>query len=363
MNIVRTGMLRFSRKLFGILLALLLMPSAAWAAASCHANYSGFTLTLPGSVAVARDLPDGSVLTPWAIMPMTNNLFTCTVTEKWFTGAAFDYAGMTSGGASSKTTFTANYGGTALPVYQTNVPGVGIAMGVNGIAGGVAQPLAGFHFVAYNNPNGTVQNGGQLLVALVKIGAITPGTVAGGTVAHGVALEATSPTWTGLNPADGIIDYSITPVVITVLTCQTPDVNVPMGTHGPADLPSVGSTSANPATVNLRFNNCPGGTAIPGTSAGLINSVQYKIDPSNGLISGFQNVAALSGTSSASGVGIQLFDSTGAVFPYGTYQPLTGFSGATTGSYTVSLTARYYRTGNLGAGSADTQMIMTVMYQ
>ncbi|WP_370652252.1 fimbrial protein [Caballeronia sp. TF1N1] len=83
----------------------------------------------------------------------------------------------------------------------------------------------------------------------------------------------------------------------------------------------------------------------------------------NGAVPGFSNVAALSGSPSAGGVGIQLYDSTGAVFPLSVYKTLSNFNSATGGTYNIPLTARYYRTGALTPGPANSTMTMTVLYQ
>ncbi|AQH01267.1 hypothetical protein A9R05_20710 [Burkholderia sp. KK1] len=259
---------------------------------------------------------------------------------------------------------TVKYNGIDFPVYSTNVPGVGIAMGGYARANGKgnANPAA-YSFWSVNNASGTNYGlGGQLIVALVKTGDITPGTVSGGVVSSARVFTGVLTFSSGALVSDPPgVDYSITPVVITVLTCQTPDVEIPMGIHGP-DLPSVGSLSNNPAAFNISLKNCPGGTAVPGTQVGLINSIQYKIDPSNGTVPGFSNVAALSGNPSAGGVGIQLFDSTGAVFPLGVNQTLSGFNSTAGGNYTIPLTARYYRTGILTTGPANTTMTVTMTY-
>ncbi|WP_213296949.1 fimbrial protein [Paraburkholderia sacchari] len=146
------------------------------------------------------------------------------------------------------------------------------------------------------------------------------------------------------------------------MTCTTPDVNVPMGTFKTADFPAIGSLSPGQAApVNIQLLNCPGGAAVSGTQAGQIHSIQYRIDPTAGTLA--TNVAALTGTPSATGVGIQLFTASGGVFPLSTLQTLSGYNSATGGNYTIPLTARYYRTGPVTAGPADTAMTLTISYQ
>ncbi len=197
--------------------------------------------------------------------------------------------------------------------------------------------------------------GGQVSVALIKTGnAIT----AGGTVSGTVAQIAPVADVTLPGQADS---YVITPVTIVPLTCTTPDVNIPMGTFKTTDFPSVGSLSPNPAGFAIQLLNCPGGTAVSGTQSGQIHSIQYRIDPTSGTV--VTNVAALTGSPSATGVGIELFNSSGAVFPLATATTLSGYNSTSGGSYSIPMTARYYRTGTVTAGPANSTMTLTVSYQ
>ncbi|MCE4544692.1 MULTISPECIES: fimbrial protein [unclassified Caballeronia] len=350
--------------------ALLALPGSAWATATCHSASSlNFTLGFPATVAVARDLPDGSPLTGWVSTPMTNNYWTCDITGSWYSGTDFEVAGIIP---SSPTSFSRTYNGKAFPVYKTNVPGVGMALGgyiyTNGRTNGPLDfPHLGFQW----NQNGSaVNNGGQLIASLVKIGDITPGTVSG-QLAQAFSWESATKTAPpgNLDLSAGIINFDMTPVVITVLTCQTPDVNIDMGTQTPADFPSIGAPSGKSTAFKLSFNNCPAGTAdtVDTTNrSGLIHSVTYRITPtsSDRMVAGYSNVVALDdGASQAGGIGIQLYDSNGTVVPLSTDMPLTGFDGTRSGSYNVAMTARYFRTGAITAGTANATMLMTVQYQ
>ncbi|GAB5094653.1 fimbrial protein [Caballeronia sp. HLA56] len=348
------------RALLCWLVAWALLPANAYAdSATCRSNYSAFTLAMPAAVAVARDLPNGSILTAWSLSPLKSDYYTCTVVGSVYTGTDFETAGVTT---DSRTTYTVTYNGVAFAVYPTTVPGIGIAMGGYVVPDGRQTNLRSFEKMGsqWNYP-GTIYNGGQLIVALVKIGDVTPGTLSG-TIAQAFSWQTLTPPPAGNVLSAGVIDFNITPVVITVLTCETPDVTVPMGTQGPADLPSVGAAPSKVIGFNLSFNNCPAGAAVPNTSAGLIHSVQYRIDPTNGTIAGFTDVAALNGSPSAGGVGIQLYDSTGSVFGFGVNRTLSGFDGTRNSSYTLPMTARYYRTGALSAGPANATMTLTVLY-
>jgi major type 1 subunit fimbrin (pilin) len=342
----------------------LVMSGSARADGNCTLAQSATTIALPSSIAVARDLPNGSMLTNWAQSPMVV-YYNCTMTNNTYTGSVLIPAGITSIGG--QTSYRVSYNGTPFVVWQTGLQGIGIAMGMYATVnqGTTYGPYSGTSagFVGGQNFNGLAssKNGGQLIVALVKIGDITPGSV-GGQVAKSNAWIGPQPAVDYLVPSAGEAVLSITPVAVTVLTCQTPNVTIPMGTQGPTEMPAIGPSSKS-QTFKISFNNCPSGAALAGSQAGLIHNVQYRIDPSNGTVSGFANVAAVNGSPVAGGVGIQLYDSTGAVFPFATNKDLSGFNGTTGGSYDVTLTARYYRTGTLSSGQANSTMTLTAFYQ
>jgi major type 1 subunit fimbrin (pilin) len=342
----------------------LAMSGNAQADGTCTLAQSATTINMPTSaVAVARDLPNGSLLTNWAQSTMVV-YYDCTMTGTTYVGSALVPAGITSPGG--RTSYTVNYNGTPFAVWETGLDGIGIAMGMyatarNGQTFGPYSGTSAGYIGGYNVNNfGTSKSGGQLIVALVKIGNITPGTV-GGQVAKSDAWVGPQQTVGDIVPSSGEAVLSITPVTVTVLTCQTPNVDIDMGTEGPTEMPSIGPSSKS-RTFKISFNNCPSGTAVAGTQAGLIHNVQYRIDPP-GTVSGFANVAVVSGNPVAGGVGIQLYDSTGAVFPFATSKDLSGFSGTAGGSYDVTLTARYYRTGTLSPGQANSIMTLTAFYQ
>jgi major type 1 subunit fimbrin (pilin) len=369
MKVIRWAARACVRKVLFSAMAMLIAPVSAWATASCHSLPPLlYTLNFPASVAVARDLPNGSPLTGWVSTTSTSNYWTCDQSDKWYTGTDFEAAGIIP---SAPTAYSRSYNGVAFPVYATNVPGVGMALGGFIYSGGQTFGPLEFPHLGYQwNQNGSaINNGGQLIGSLVKIGDITPGVVSG-QIAQAFSWEsATKQTPVGnLYPAAGVIDFNMTPVIITVLTCQTPDVTVDMGTHSSTEFPGVGAPSARSTTFNLSFNNCPAGIAdsVDHTNlSGLIHSVQYRIDPisPDRLVASFSNVVALdTGAQQAGGIGIQLYDSTGAVFPLSTFRPLTGFNGTLASSYSVSMRASYFRTGVISPGTGNATMLMTVNY-
>ena len=147
--------------------------------------------------------------------------------------------------------------------------------------------------------------------------------------------------------------WSISPVDVTVLSCVTPDVMVPMGTHSASELTGL-NTFTSAASFNVSLNSCPAG----------MNTVQYEIQPSTAVIDRSQSVVALDSSSTATGVGVQLLDGTGAVFPLSTRVTFSGYNQSTGGSYTIPFQARCYQTADtVGPGRANTSMALVMTYQ
>ncbi|CAM2177181.1 major type 1 subunit fimbrin (pilin) [Paraburkholderia sacchari] len=334
----------------------------AWATGgACSGGGQTFTITLPATVSVPRDAAVGSLLTTWVASPAATNYWSCS--ENNDNGLVYAKMGPLFTASSGVNT---TYSGATVAVFNTNVPGIGVAVAanvatLNGWAGW--QVLASgttLSYFGYGPFSGSWAGGSRVAVALVKTAAqlTSGGTVSGGQVAY--VYPATSYN-AGYQYTNLSVKYVTTPVNIVPLTCTTPDVNVPMGTFKTTDFPNVGSLSSNPASFTVQFLNCPAGAAVSGTQAGVIHSIQYRIDPTSGTLA--TNVAALIGTPSATGVGIQLFTASGSVFPLSTLQSLSGYNSATGGNYTIPLTARYYRTGTVTAGPANSTMTLTVSYQ
>lgn len=357
---------------------LRLRPTAGEIAQGCRLHTSGICsfnqrlaahdclLRSAGRNAPAHLLPEMAKVST----PATKDYWTCIVSGGWYTGTDFEVAGIIP---TTPTSFTRSYNGTPFSVYATNVKGVGMALGGYIYASGTQYGPIDFPKLGrqWHNTGSPVNNGGQLIASLVKIGNITPGTVSG-PVAQAFswnwATKIASPVG-HLDLSAGVINFDMTPVSITVLTCQTPDVDIDMGTQTPLDFPGLGTPSNKVKSFQLAFNNCPAGTADTidkSNLSGLIHSVTYRIDPisPDRLVSGYSNVVALdTGTAQAGGVGLQLYDANGAVVPLGTSIALGGFDGTKLGSYSVPMKARYFRTGSITPGTANATMQVTVLYQ
>ncbi len=183
-----------------------------------------------------------------------------------------------------------------------------------------------------------------LSVQLIAIGPVRSGTQ--------VFSSPTINVWyDGLNAAQLLLTQ--TSVKTLALACVTPDVVVPMGKHMNSEMTGPGTfTQATGFSLNL--NDCPAG----------MDSIEYQIDPVTAVVNSGNSVVALDGSSTATGIGLQLLDSTGtAALPLSTPMTVNGYNPGTGGSYSIPLKARYYQTGSsVGAGKANTSVTFTMTY-
>ncbi len=319
---------------------------------------------MPTSVTVPRDAAIGTVLTSWVNTAATTNFYNCTVSGSAASGMVFEPLSLTKAGM----TVTGPSGGT-YTVWNTNVPGVGVAIGVRTYANGCGwyQPFQdlGTPFTVFPSPwtggscnqNGTgstVINGGQAQAALVKTGPITAGTVTGGVLFEGGSATAQSLYAAYTIATSNRVSYSLTQTAVTVAACTTPNVTVTMGSYMQSVFKGIGSTTTPAKAFNVAVNACPSG----------LNSIQYQFIPVNAVLDATNGVLALASGSTATGIGLQLKDSSGNPLKYNTQYTLTSYSKTTGGSYTIPLTAAYYQTAaSVTAGSANAQLTFTMTYQ
>ena len=325
--------------------ALMGLSSGAWAVTTCTVSVQTVTLTMPIAVTVPRDALGGTPLTAWAQTPAMENWYMCSSTVQQAVGVGVFPLGLE---LSATTIVDA---GVTYPVYKTDLPGVGIAMGrrifMNGCGWETAwSEVSSLKGAAACNSHELLPNGAQFRARLVKIGDISSGVVSAGPVAQG-RLYANA----AYDPRAVII--STTATQVTVLSCLTPDVLVDLRSHKSSELKGPGSfTEMTPFNVALK--SCPAG----------INRVTYQVDAVTPIVDVADSVVALDSGSTATGVGVQLLDGAGNVFPLGTVKTLAGYSTSQGGDYDVKFNARYYQTGAaVGPGSANTAMTFTMSYE
>jgi major type 1 subunit fimbrin (pilin) len=327
-------------------LGLFGLASGAQATTTCTGTAQTVTVPLPASVAVPRDAAVGTLLSAWVATVAANNWWTCSSNVQESIGAAFRTLLTGASGVSIVDN------GVTYPVYDTNLPGVGIAMGAKVYANGCGWQ-ANWVPVTGSRQTGLLcnsvelrPNGGQLRAVLVKTGPIVSGVVSPGPVAQAQSYANAA------YDTSMIVTLSTTATQVTALSCQTPDVLVTMPPSKTADFGGPGSTTPS-KTFAIGLKNCPAGLGM----------IKYQVDAVTAIVNSANGVVALDGTSSATGVGLQLLDGAGNVFPLGTPRTLSGYNAATGGDYSIPLRARYYQTGpQVGAGSANTGMTFTMSY-
>ncbi|MGZ2749398.1 fimbrial protein [Burkholderia stagnalis] len=342
-----------------VVLMLGLGSRAAFATVSCTGKAQTVTISMPASVTIPRDAANGTVLTSWIPTVATSNFYNCTVSNQSPSGMAFEPLSLTKAG------MTVTQNGVVYTVWKTNVPGVGVAIGVQSIVNGCgAQPWQDLGtptppfpspWVGYAcNQNGSITNGGKAQVALVKTGPITAGTVSGGVLFEGASATAQSSASGYTIDTSGRVSYSLTSTIINVAACTTPNVTVNMGSTMQSAFKGIGSATNPPVAVNVAVNACPSG----------LNSIQYQFNPVNAVLDSTNGVLALSSDSTASGIGLQLKDSSGNALKYNTPYTLTSYNTSTGGSYTIPLKAAYYQTAaTVKPGSANAVLTFTMTYQ
>ncbi|PTT64673.1 hypothetical protein DBR34_04160 [Stenotrophomonas sp. HMWF003] len=169
-------------------------------------------------------------------------------------------------------------------------------------------------------------------------------------------------------------------------TCDTPDVDVPMGSYPIFDFKGIGSATSW-KELDIALSNCPAFYGVyPGNIGSPIfdsegaqidngraqNVLSFRLDPTDGVIDASAGVIALRPSAAgddpeATGVGIQI--AFGHVNPVPLELSVLQSSGITPtqvdgASYTIPLSARYIQTlSDVTAGPANGSVVFTINYQ
>ncbi|WP_241291703.1 fimbrial protein [Burkholderia stabilis] len=361
---------------------LLLACAGALAVTAAHAGTCSYTpgnpygdqpanLVAPlnvGALTVGRDVPNGTVLYRQTVRPI-QLLITCT-----------NPGVITSVSKQYKLTTTplplANWNGSPYPghVYETGVPGIGIALWYAGNAFPYTMSVANCGSTTVNC--NWVVNTAQFDISLIKIGPVSPGII----------QASNFPTV----QLDWVTDNTLTlkrtsftgSINIVAQTCTTPDVNVDMGQHQTKAFSGAGS--ATPwKDFSILLQNCPAFTgsssyvqnndSATGWSSSVAtnpNAIGFSLAPTTPIVDPAQGIVALapasSGPAAATGVGLQVANASNAPVAYNTVMPSGIVPSATSGaSYSIPLRARYVQTGSAAPtpGPANTSMMFTINYQ
>ncbi|WP_232446433.1 fimbrial protein [Burkholderia ubonensis] len=223
--------------------------------------------------------------------------------------------------------------------YATNIPGIGLAFYDYRPSGGTrywGQGDGGSHVGWWGF--GTTTLG----VKVILTGPVGVGDIPAGTVYANMSLDGLS-----------VVTMSINGTRIKTPACSIPSVNVDMGSIKMSEFSGPSST-AGERSFDVILNSCPPGR----------NAIYYQFDTTTQIVPGAGNsVVQLNGSSSASGIGLQLLDASGNPVPFGTPSKFSGYSGQP-GNYTMPFRARYYQIApTIAPGTANTAITITMSYE
>lgn len=350
---------------------LTLMAGAALADCNFVDGTSTMVRTQPllgGNLTVGRDVPLGAEIYRQTFQAANSVRLSC---------SAGLYNIETRRGLPVKPLALSSWAGTpwAGNVYQTGVPGIGIAIWY----AGNALPFTGNGTNCGGGVNACVWNiQGTLAfdISFIKIGEVSPGTI------QGAQLPTVDQRWQSSNNIElSRVNFSGA-INIVSRTCSTPDVSVPMGTYRLNEFS--GKNSFTPwKDFSIALNNCPAfhgyyqGTGPRWLSDGSSNNLdsrknnvlQVRLDPTRAAITPNLGIMSLNPSApgedpAATGVGLQVADSHGAPLPLATLRASGITPRAVEGaSYTIPLKARYIQTeDSLTAGPANATATFTINY-
>ncbi|WP_420998337.1 fimbrial protein [Cupriavidus sp. 30B13] len=231
------------------------------------------------------------------------------------------------------------------PVTRTGVTGIGVQFVVNGapLTSGTISPAA------------TISQ--PLEVQLIRMA----GTMASGTLggAASTYLNLCSPIAGGFSQcydssntvyAKIRLGGNVKPIAGT---CRTPDQTVNLPPAQKRSLTGIGSSTGETG-FEVRLNNCPPG----------YNRVGYALDPVGGMVANAPGALPAGQGSTAGGVHIRLMDDAGTPVTFRESKPVSAYSKATGGSYSIPMKAAYLQTGeSVTAGSITGAATVLVDYQ
>ncbi|MBL5859509.1 type 1 fimbrial protein [Serratia fonticola] len=371
--------------------------SASWAAVTVTLNTGVQTVVVPLSppqISAGVDVPVGTVLYQASLIMKDGSM-----TIRWPASDVGKYLYYTTSAFVSNTPkplANLTTGPYANAVYQTGIPGIGVAiLSASGTPLTTtaryveAQNLLGSELSGLLNHSGAsnVRN-----VVLVKTGPLTPGTyTASGanfpTVTQGMDVSQTSHTnaaaTSGLPVYDWIFSFQGS-ITVSAQTCTTPDVAVTLGTYAIAEKFRALNSTTPWIDASVALINCPRfygfynstnapllmnyntGTGISTTS--LNNSIGVRLTPATSVVDAANGIMAIDSTvvGAASGVGIQLgwgdSSQTPTLFNFAAEKTITLPKDGTS-TIRVPLSARYIQTATTPTpGKANGKVTFTISY-
>lgn len=227
-------------------------------------------------------------------------------------------------------------------VYPTSTTGIGVRMRDGG-----GNPMVGTGACSATSSLGNTSSDGSFdlsgTVELVKTDTVSSGTVASITYYTGVLN-----TGVPLNNGTNTMTLAATPIrgVTCSVTAATANQTIPLATVSPSMFPAAGAVAARTPF-----------------SLGLACQTGVKVSVTFSSTSGTTSIASVLGNvGSATGIGVQLLDSTQAPLVLGNPLLLTA---STTGNMSFPFYVQYYRLGApvVAPGSVHSTAVFTMSYQ
>ena len=378
-------------KMLGLLggLVLATVSQAGWAATVCKPTRNdapSYSVPLnPPVISAGADIPIGTIIFQGNWIGTQTPLIDCTLdgtSNAYSTAFSVSQAPLPLSGL--------NTGPFAGAVYQTNIPGVGVA-----ISRGNAGPGAKLGVPVRRADEVVMTAGGTIdfqnatrYVTLIKIGEMTPGNYSISAAGFPAVRDDMVNSLTD-RPIQGLpIQLSQATfqgnLTVSTQTCTTPDVMVDMGSHNIMEK-FRGVNSTTPwVDASISLTNCPtffgfynqsNSTLMMdfNTKEGIVspsinNSIGVRLTPTSNVIDAANGVMAIDSTvvGAASGVGLQIgwgdSGQTPTPFNFTAEQTVTlPKDGSPT--IRVPLAARYIqKAGNPTPGKANGKMTFTINY-
>jgi major type 1 subunit fimbrin (pilin) len=276
-------------------------------------SFSGPDLSIP------RDAPNGTVLYTSSAQTVKYSEFLCTTSER--RGVVVD----PSRGTQS--------------AWSNEFP-----LGVSGLVVKFIETTEGKYL------SGTVMSeagefsiGGQYRMQIIKSGDLSSSSIIkAGALGAYVFGTAVPMSFTLKNPIN-----------IVAASCDSPDVIVAMGDYTSSDFNYQGGTT-KPVGFAIKLNGCP---------ANLITKVNYTIAATTPQVNASEGIVSLNASSTAKGIGLQIYDGDGKPMPLNTVQNFTAYD-KRGGSFQIPMSASYYHlpSESFKPGTANTEVTFSMSY-
>lgn len=368
----------------------LLLSCAAQAEVNCFKSSDNppsiQNVTLNGTFYVGNELPNGSVL--------------YRTTEHNDKGASIQCdAGFSVGGVfgANNEPSGAPFSQAGIPysgqIYPTNVKGIGVALWVSGQGFTKESPSTPPLSMSLGAAGEATLGGLSFDISLIKTGTIDSGSVVDGTsIPQVIFYIVPAPGYSGLPLTLWSVNFNGS-IHFTTQTCQTPDVNVEMGSYDKTKyFKGVGSTTQW-IDSSIKLKNCPTftgyhdgrdedaqsitGSGTPGGGNLASNVLKVSLQPATDIIDDANGVIGVNANGAsgdaATGIGIQIGYSPDRMNSDPTSPTSIWRNGdswmvlpPTDGSQNLSIpmAARYYQVSNtVTPGPANSQVTFVIDYQ